>query len=119
MMDGGGYDYSEKPVNSAVLAGLGLSLSVQMGVAQSGMTMLTMQVSGKQASLADAQAFDAEGKPWPTSLQQSDSGGNETATCQVLIAGRPQPPLSLALLVSGGGATVEVPILVEHIPLTK
>jgi hypothetical protein len=119
MMGGAAFDSSEKPLNSAALAGLGLSLSVQMGMVQSGMTMLTLQVTGKQAALTDAQAFDADGKPWPTMLQQEDSGGNETFTCQVMIAGKPQPPLSLALLVSGGGATVEVPILLEHVSLAK
>lgn len=118
-MGGGGFDPSEKPLNSAALADLGLSLSVQMGMVQSGMTMLTLQVKGTQATLTDAQVFDADGKPWPTFLQQQDFGGGEEGSCQIMVAGKPQPPLSLALAASGGGASVTVPILVEHVALTK
>ncbi|MGA9451071.1 MAG: hypothetical protein WBW41_06965 [Verrucomicrobiia bacterium] len=119
MMGGGGLDSSEKPLNSATLAGIGLFMSVQMGMAQSGMTMLEMQVKGKQAALTDAQVFDADGKPWPTFLQQQDYGNGDANMCQILVAGKPQPPLSLALLASGSGSTVEVPILLEHVVLTK
>ncbi len=119
MMGGGGFDSSEKPLNSAALAGLGLTVSVQMGMIQGGMTMLTLQVKGSAATLTDAQVFDAEGKPWPTYLQQQDFGGGDATSCQLMIAGKPQPPLSLALQASGGGATVAVPILVEHVALAK
>jgi len=118
-MMGGGFDASEKPLNSAALADLGLSLSVQMGMVQSGMTVLSLQVKGTQATLTDAQVFDADGKPWPTFLQQQDSGGGEESSCQIMVAGKPQPPLSLALASSGGGSSVTVPILVEHVTLTK
>jgi hypothetical protein len=34
-----------------------------------------------------------------------------------MVAGKPRPPLSLALLASSGGAIVEVPILLEHVNL--
>lgn len=119
LMGGGAFDSSEKPLNSPALAGMGLSLVLQMGMAQSGMTMLTVQVTGKQALLADAQVFDAEGKPWPTFLQQPDVGSGDATSCQIMVAGKPQPPLSLALLASGGGATVAVPFLLEHVSLTK
>jgi hypothetical protein len=119
MRGGGGFDASEKSLNSAALADLGLSLSVQMGMVQSGMTVLSLQVKGTQTTLTDAQVFDADGKPWPTFLQQQDSGGGEESSCQIMVAGKPQPPLSLALAASGGGASVTVPILVEHVALTK
>jgi hypothetical protein len=118
-MMGGGFDSTEKPLNSAALADLGLSLSVQMGMVQSGMTVLSLQVKGTQTTLTDAQVFDTDGKPWPTFLQQQDSGGGEESSCQIMVAGKPQPPLSLALAASGGGASVTVPILVEHAALTK
>jgi len=117
MMGGGGFDSSEKPLNSAKLAELGLSLSVQMGMVQNGMTLLMLQVQGKQAALTDAQAFDAQGRPWPTFLQQQDT--SDQGMCQIMIAGKPQPPLSLALLASGGGPVVEVPILLEHVALSN
>ncbi len=120
MMGGGAFDSTEKPLKSEALAGLGLSLSVQMSAAQSGMTMLDLQVKGKEAALMDAQVFDADGKPWPTFWQQQDLGqGGDMNQCQIFVAGKPQPPLSLAFLASGSGSTVEVPILVEHVPLSK
>ena len=119
MLGGGSFDSSEKALNSPTLTGLGLELSLQMGMAQSGMTMLELQVKGKQTALTDAQVFDANGKPWPTFLQQQDFGGGDANSCQVLVAGKPEPPLSLAFLASGGGPTVEVPILVEHVTVSK
>jgi hypothetical protein len=115
----GGLNASEKPLNSAALQGLGLSLSVQMCMVQAGMTMLTLQTQGKQAALTEAQVFDANGKPWPTFLPPFDFGGEEAGSCELMVAGKPQPPLSLAFLASGSGAAVDVPILVEHVPLTK
>jgi len=119
MMSGGEFNSSEKPLSSASLAELGLSLSVETGMVQNGMTMLMLQVKGKQAVLKDAQVFDAEGKPWPTFLQEQDFGNDESGMCQIMVAGRPQPPLSLAFLASSGGLAVEVPILVEHVLLAK
>jgi hypothetical protein len=61
--------------------------------------------------------FDAEGRPWPTTLMQPDSSGSEERSCQVMVAGKPKPPFSLAVAVSGVGASVSVPILVEHVPV--
>jgi hypothetical protein len=118
-MMGGGFDSSEKPLNSTTLEGLGLSLSVQTCMAQGGMTILMLQTKGKQAALVDAQVFDANGKPWPTILQQQDIGSGEEGPCEVMIAGKPAPPLSLAFLVSGRGSEVDVPILVEHVSVSK
>jgi hypothetical protein len=116
-MMGGSFDSSEKNFRSDALNALGLSISAAMCMSQSGMTVLTLQVKGKNAALADAQVFDADGRPWPTMLTQMDIG--EAGTCQVMIAGKPKPPLSLALLASGGGSTVEVPILLEHVAVTQ
>lgn len=119
MMFGGQVDSSEKKLSSPALAKLGLSLSEQMAMAQTGMTMLTLQVKGNRATLTDAQVFDANGKPWPTFLQQQDLGSIETHICEVLVAGNPSPPLSLALMVSGGGSTVNVPFSLENVTLSK
>jgi len=116
-----GMDSSEKPFASSALSAIGLSLSMQMGMNQNGMTMLMLQTKGTQAALLDAQVFDASGRPWPTFLQQPSFGGGDEgdASCQIMVAGKPQPPLSLAVLVSGSGSTVEVPILLEHVSLSK
>ena len=111
-----GMGATERSLNDPKLAELGLPIRFTMGMAQSGMTMLMLQPGGKKAALADAQVFDAEGHPWPTTFQSMAFG--EEGGCQVVVAGKPHPPLSLALRVSGVGANVEVPILVEHVPVT-
>jgi len=103
-------------ITEARLTELGLDLRLQTAVIQSGMVMLSLEASGDRASLVDAQVFDAEGHPWPTNLQSDQSGGEERS-CQIVVVGAPKAPLSLALLVSRVGSTVEVPILVEKVPL--
>ena len=121
MMNGGmGFNSSQNQLSSEALTALGLSISIPMCMAQNGMTMLTLQVSGKDAALTDAQVFDARGKPWPTFLQSMNFGGSaDTETCEVMVAGKPEGPLSLALAASGNGTTVEVPILMEHVSISK
>jgi hypothetical protein len=115
----GGFDGSEKKINSPRLAEMGMPLSLQMAMAQSGMTMLMLQISGKKGVLIDAQVFDAQGKPWPTFLTQQGFGGAEGDGCQLMVPGSPAAPLSLAVAASGSGSSVDVPVLVEHIPLTQ
>jgi hypothetical protein len=95
------------------LTELGLSVQVQMAMAQAGFTMLSLQTSGG-AALVDVQVFDADGRPWPTSLIQS---GGENRTRQLIVAGKPKPPFSLALAVGGVAASADVPILVENVPV--
>jgi len=119
MMGGGGFDQSEKPLNSPELAATGLSVALQMGMLQSGMTVLMLQVKGAGSALTDAQVFDADGRPWPTFLQAQDFGMGDSGSCQIMVTGQPRPPLSLALQASGGVTAVTVPILVEHVPLSK
>jgi len=119
MMGGGGFDTTEKSLESAPLKALGLEMSVQTCIAQTGMTMLMLQVKGGEAALTDAQVFDADGKPWPTYLQFLNYGNADSGVCQVMVTGKPKAPLSLAFLASGSGTSVDVPILMEHIPLSK
>ncbi|MGA2173576.1 MAG: hypothetical protein ABSH38_01200 [Verrucomicrobiota bacterium] len=115
----GRFDSSEKKINSAKLAEMGMPLSLQMAMSQSGMTMLMLQISGKKGVLVDAQVFDAQGKPWPTFLGQQNMGMGEGNGCQLMVPGSPGAPLSLAVVASGSGSSVDVPVLVEHIPLTQ
>jgi len=35
----------------------------------------------------------------------------------LIVPGRPPAPLSLAMIVSGGGETIKVPIQLEKVPL--
>ena len=110
-------DNERGQVADSRLAELGLSLRVQMAMVQSGMTTLELQTGGGKSALVDIQVFDAEGRPWPTTLVQQDSSGGEERSCQVMVAGKPKPPFSLAVAVSGVGASVSVPIQVEHVPV--
>ena len=52
-------------------------------------------------------------RPWPTYMQGMDRDDEPSLT--LVVAGKPEPPLSLAFVVNGGGSTVEVPILIEKI----
>ena len=78
MGGGGGMDMAEKHLNSPRLGELGLAISVQMGMVQSGMTMLELQIKGSKGALVDAQAFDADGKPWPTFMETEGAGMDES-----------------------------------------
>ena len=118
MAGGGGVDTAEKHLNSPRLGELGLEISVAEGMTQSGVTVLQLQIKGSKGALVDAQAFDAEGKPWPTIMQSEGASMGDSGICQLMIAGSPKPPLSLAFLASGAGSSVEVPVMVEHVPLT-
>jgi hypothetical protein len=118
MAGGGGVDTAEKHLNSPRLGELGLAISMEEGMTQSGMTTLQLEIKGSKGALVDAQVFDADGKPWPTLMQMEGAGMGDSSSCQLMIAGSPKPPLSLAFLASGAGSSVEVPVMVEHVPLT-
>lgn len=109
-----GADATEKSVSDPKLTELGLDVKVQMAMMQSGMMNLMFELGGNKANISDAQVFDAAGRPWPTYVQELGRGGGESSLTLV-VAGKPEPPLSLAFVVSGAGTTVEVPILVEKI----
>lgn len=108
---------SQGALSNPALPELGLTLTFQMGMAQNGFTMVMLQVGGKKAVLSEAQVFDATGRPWPTFLQQQSFG--EQGSCSIIVAGKPTAPLSLALLVTGVGADVEVPIVLEKVPVGR
>ena len=109
------FDDRGKALASPKLRDIGLSMRLQMGMVQNGMTMLTLQTEGSKAVLTGVQVFDGQGKPWPTFMQNEDGA----ETCELYVAGKPAAPLSLALLASGGGGSVQVPLLAEHIPITR
>ena len=110
------FDGTEKTLGSPALTDLGLSLSASSCMSQGAYTVLSVETKGTGAMLTDAQVFDSEGKPWPTVL--SGNMGDESSV-QITVAGKPQAPLSLALLVSGAGSVVEIPILMEHVTVTE
>jgi hypothetical protein len=112
------FDSNRGQISDAPLADLGLNLRVQMAMVQGPMTMISLESAGSKATILDAQVFDASGRPWPTTLMQDNSSGDGDRSCQLMVAGNPKPPFSLALAVSGVGASVSVPILVENVPIS-
>jgi hypothetical protein len=115
----GGFNFNSArgEIVNGRLAELGFSLKVQMAMVQGGMTMISLETSGGKSALVDAQVFDADGHPWPTTLIEQDSGGGDDHSSQIMVAGKPKPPFSMAVAVGGVGASLNVPILVENIPV--
>ena len=109
------FEPTQKSIGDPRLPELGLSLNLTMGVVQGSLTSLMMQVEGDKLALIDAQVYDAAGRPWPTFLQKQGFGEENAVT--LMIAGKPRAPLSLALVASGVGASVDVPILLEKVPV--
>lgn len=113
----GGMDFSEGAARALAhpkLGELGLSLLLQNAMRMGQVNTLMMKSEGKTAAVKEVQAYDKDGKPWPTYLNLEGQGQEDGF--QIIVIGEPVAPLSLALLVSGGGTTVQVPILLEHIP---
>lgn len=107
------FSSNEKTISHPRLTELGLRLSVPMAMTQSGMTTLMLQSESAQSGITDVQVFDAQGKPWPTFLQPQGMGNDQSLT--LMIAGKPEAPLSLAVVANAAGQTVTVPILVEKV----
>ncbi|HHY84968.1 MAG TPA: hypothetical protein GYA07_05470 [Verrucomicrobia bacterium] len=110
-----------KVVEHPALEKIGMSLELETGMAQDGVTMLAFEVGGP-AAIMDVQVYDADGKPWPTLRGQEEDSihfgdDEEKQSCMVLVAGRPKAPLSIALLASGNATSVPIPIQVEKIPV--
>ena len=78
-----------------------------------GTTTLAMNVTSENAVLTNLQVFDAKGRPWPTLFR-----GMGEEYVHASVVGRPEGPLSLALLVDGGGATVKFPIDLHDLAIT-
>ncbi len=109
------FDPTGKSINDPTLPETGLSLRLTMGVAQGPITTLLIQAGGNKLSVTDGQVYDAAGRPWPTFFQKQGFGGEGSFT--LMVAGRPAAPLSLALVVNSVGASVDLPFLVEKVPL--
>jgi hypothetical protein len=114
-MRGGGFGGSDSGIKDPKLQELGIELDLSQAMEANGLLMLTFQVEEKNTSLSEVQVFDAEGRPWQT--LSSDPGMGGSGMRQVLVLGTPEPPLSLALVVRGGGASVMAPIELERVPV--
>jgi hypothetical protein len=100
------------------LAELGLAVRVGGAMAQANMTAITLEISGGERALVDAQIYDADGRAWPTTLGEQDQTEAGERMVQLAVMGRPKPPFSLALAWSGTEATFDAPVRLENIPLT-
>ena len=105
-----------KPLIAPALKELGIAMHLQMGLSQPSFTLLRFRVASKKAILSQAQAFDATGRAWPTFFHRENDGDEEN-TCQILIAGQPSPPLSLALMANTSEGGITLPIVLERIPV--
>jgi hypothetical protein len=108
-------DSQRLPVANRRLAELGLTLRVAAATIQGGMTALELEATGAGATLLDAQLFDVEGNPWPTSLSKPDVAREDNGSYQLRVVGKPSPPFSLALTVAKAGPSLAIPIFIEHI----
>ena len=115
--DFGSFNGRGQNLSNARLTELGTPIKLLMAMRTSGMTTLSLQSEGKNqnSAITDVQVFDATGKAWSSFLQPQDMG--ENMMYQVMVAGDPPPPLSLALALSGVSRSVKVPILLEKVPL--
>jgi hypothetical protein len=101
------------------LAELGISAKVQMAMAQGSVTTVSLEFSGGKLALVDAAVYDADGRAWTTTFTAPDSSDEDDArSVQLMVAGAPKAPFSLALVWGGIGATVQVPVQLENVPLT-
>jgi hypothetical protein len=98
------------------LVKLGASVRVQQAAYQNGITALSLQTSGKN-SLLDAQVFDVDGRPWPTTFWKPEDSSDDEVYFQVAVPGKPKPPFSLALCFNTGGSAIKVPFQLEKVPV--
>lgn len=107
------YDWSGRKFSDPKLSELGVVIGLQMGMIENGMTILMLQVEGDGVSVMDVCVFDSEGTPWPT-FTRKQIVGDDTSR-QIMVAGQPKPPFSLALLASSGISEVRVPFELENV----
>jgi hypothetical protein len=110
------FDSERGLITDPRLSELGVTMRVQMAMIQGGSTIISLQIGGTKASVLELQVFDADGKPHPTTLNDSNYSGGEERACQIMVAGKPKPPFSFAMVVGGIGSSVTLPISVENVP---
>lgn len=109
--DGG----ARRAITNETLRAAGIEIQAVAGCAAAAGTVLNLSAAEAGGAVTGAQVFDAGGAPWPTEFQRGEAGGR--ALCTLRVTGRPQPPLSLALVVTRLSATVDVPLVLERIPV--
>ena len=110
------YNSDQREILDPRLVELGASIQVQTAMYQNGITAISLQTGGKNA-LLDAQVFDSEGRPWPTTFWKPDDSSDDEVYVQVMVPGKPKPPFSMALCFNAGGSTVKVPFQLKQVPV--
>ena len=119
----GGHARGHQRLEAPLLARLGIELIVVQVQREAGRvgrerpkTRFWFQVKSEAPRLLRIQAFDARGLPWPA----TPFGGHlfeEVHPHRFAIPGTPEPPFSLALLVSARSVKARVPIEIKDLPL--
>lgn len=107
----GGQDHT---IRHPQLTEAGLKISAS-GFAMDSYTTLSINVGDQKAGISEIAVFDATGKLVPTLEQNSNSEGGFH---QLMMVGSVKTPLSVALLINGGGTEVDLPIVLEHVPVS-
>ncbi|MCP4109145.1 MAG: hypothetical protein GY749_27055 [Desulfobacteraceae bacterium] len=92
----------------------GVNLSIAKVITRGDLLMIFMYSDKSEASVIQFQVFDAQGLPWPTLYNPV----SDRSTSPIIVIGKPEHPLSLALMVSAG-ISVKIPVELKDISLTK
>lgn len=111
------YMADEQALPSKALESLEVKLSRGGAGRQYGILMMMFTVESRNAAVEDIQVFDKSGKPQPTMVIDMEPMG-EQGMVRMAVFGQPEAPLSLGVLLSGGGARVDVPFDLKDLPLT-
>src|SRR6185436_6356014 len=77
-MDGAGsFSFDENPertLSDPRLTQLGIKLKLEHAMQQNDSLNMSLSAEGKNAVISSLQIYDADGKPWPTTLSKNDFG---------------------------------------------
>jgi len=87
--------------------------TVRLRHASSERGFTTILLDAEHMHITDIQVFDRHGRAWPTMRNRRAAAGS----LHTMVVGEPEPPLAIALVVSGGGSHVTLPVALSDIPL--
>lgn len=109
-------DEDGRVLKNADLEALGAKIKCASISRQMGGLQMQLQMESEVCVIKEVQVYDAEGKACPTMTMSGAMMGDDSGN-QVYVGGEPKAPLSVAILVSGSGGSVKLPIVVENIPV--
>lgn len=102
-------------ISHPLLSRLGVTLESPTAWCRNGATGVLLHYQGL-IEFEQVQVFDHAGRPWPTLMMnrpEYDTG----RYVQVMVPGEPEGPLSMAMIVRGGGTRVELPFEMKDLPI--